>query len=180
MKNEIGKKFGKLVPIEIEKDKDGYNTRYICQCDCGNTHSVSKSHLRRGLITHCGCVRRLGAKHSQWTGVGEISGDFWYEHILRSCNGSKGRKLKELSITIEYAWDLFLKQDRKCALSGIPLNFPKKSKDKSYNASLDRIDSSKGYVEGNVQWVHKHVNKMKNEFDQVYFIFLCKQISQKN
>jgi hypothetical protein len=42
------------------------------------------------------------------------------------------------------------------------------------------IDSYKGYIEGNIQWVDKHVNKMKNEFDQDYFIEICKKISQKN
>lgn len=177
MKNDLGQKFGKLTPISIEKDKNGYNTRYICKCDCGNTHSVSKTHLRSGKITHCGCVRRLGAKHSQWTGVGEISGDFWYEHVKRSADGSKGRKLKELTISIEYAWNIFLQQDRKCALSELELTFPKKSKDKTYTASLDRIDSSKGYIEGNVQWVHKDINKMKNDFNQKYFVNICKLIA---
>jgi hypothetical protein len=47
-------------------------------------------------------------------------------------------------------------------------------------ASLDRIDSSKGYIEGNVQWIHKHINKMKNNFNESYFIEICKKISQKN
>ncbi len=45
MKNDIGQKFGKLTPIELEKDKKGYYSRYLCKCDCGNIHSVSKSHL---------------------------------------------------------------------------------------------------------------------------------------
>lgn len=184
MKNqdEIGKVFGKLTPIATEKDKNGYNSRYICKCDCGNTHSVAKTHLRRGLITHCGCVRKVGASHHQWTGVGEISGDFFWSHIVRSANGSKteGRKPKVLEVTIEQLWDLFLKQDRKCALSGIELSFPKKAKDKSWTASLDRIDSSKGYILGNVQWVHKDVNIMKNKFNQDHFISICKKISQKN
>ncbi len=177
MKNDIGHKFGKLTAIELEKDKNGYNTRYLCKCDCGNTHSVSKTHLRSGRITHCGCVRHEGAKHQQWTGVGEISGDFWYSHIVRSANGSKGNRVKkELTLTIQEAWDLFLKQRRKCALSGIELQFPKRSKDKSYTASLDRIDSSKGYVLGNVQWVHKDVNIMKNKFDNQYFINVCRTV----
>jgi hypothetical protein len=176
MKNDLNKKFGKLTPIALEKDKNGYNTRYLCKCDCGNTHSVSKTHLRSGRITHCGCVRRLGSKHSQWTGIGEISGDFWYDHVKRSADGSKGRKVKELSITIEDAWNLFLKQNRKCALSGLDLTFPKKSKDKNYTASLDRIDSSEGYMLENVQWVHKHINKMKNNFDNQYFINVCREV----
>ena len=180
MKNDIGQKFGKLTAIELEKDKNGYNTRYLCKCDCGNTQSVSKSHLRSSKITHCGCVRHEGARHQQWTGVGEISGDFWWSHVIRSANGSKNgnqvRKPKELTLTIQQAWDLFLQQDRKCALSGILLTFPKVSKDKSWTASLDRIDSSKGYVLGNVQWVHKDINIMKNKFDNQYFIEICKQI----
>lgn len=129
MKNDIGQKFGKLTPFELEKDKNGYRSRYLCKCDCGSIHSVSKSHLRRGLVTHCGCMRRIGAKHSQWKGAGEISGDFWYEHVVRSADGSKGnRSKKELTLTIEEAWELFLKQDRKCAMSGIELTFPKKIK----------------------------------------------------
>lgn len=186
MKNqdEIGKVFGKLTPIATEKDKNGYNSRYICKCDCGNTHSVAKTHLRSGRITHCGCVRHEGAKHHQWTGVGEISSAFWYDRVIRSANGSKygdrTRKSKELTLTIQQAWDLFLKQDRKCALSGTKLQFPKRSKDESWTASLDRIDSSKGYIPGNVQWVHKDINIMKNKFDNDYFIHVCKQISQKN
>lgn len=177
MKNDIGHKFGKLTAVELEKDKNGYNTRYLCKCDCGNTHSVSKSHLRSGRITHCGCVRHEGAKHQQWTGVGEISGDFWYGHIVRSANGSKGNRIKkDLTLTIQEAWDLFLEQRRRCALSDVTLTFPKRSKDKSYTASLDRIDSSKGYVLGNVQWIHKDINIMKNKFDNEYFINVCREV----
>lgn len=182
MKNDLGQKFGKLTAIELEKDKNGYNTRYLCKCDCGNTHSVSKSHLRSGRITHCGCVRHEGAKHQQWTGIGEISGDFWWSHVVRSANGdifkNGRRKPKELTLTIQEAWELFLQQDRKCALSGTSLQFPKRSKDKSCTASLDRIDSSKGYVLDNVQWVHKDINIMKNKFDNQYFIQICSLIHQ--
>lgn len=176
-KIEIGNKFGKLLAIEeVEKRKSG-GIRYKCLCDCGNTHEAFATHLRRGLITHCGCSKLKGAKHHQWTGVGEISGDFWYDHIVRSANGSKGNRVKkELTLTIQEAWELFLKQDRKCALSGIELTFPKKSKDKSWTASLDRIDSSKGYILENVQWVHKDVNIMKNKFEQSYFTEICRLI----
>jgi hypothetical protein len=176
-KIEIGNKFGKLLAIEEVKERKSGGIRYKCLCDCGNTHEVFATHLRRGLITHCGCVRHEGAKHQQWKGAGEISGDFWYSHIVRSANGSKGNRVKkELTLTIQEAWDLFLKQRRKCALSGVRLTFPKRSKDKSYTASLDRIDSSKGYVLGNVQWIHKDINIMKNKFDNEYFINVCREV----
>jgi hypothetical protein len=180
-KIEIGNKFGKLLAIEeVEKRKLG-GIRYKCLCDCGNTHEAFATHLRRGLITHCGCTPHRGSKHHQWTGVGEISSGFWYDHIVRSANGSKlnnrERKSKELTLTIDEAWDLFLIQNKKCALSGIELTFPITYKDKSWTASLDRIDSSKGYILGNVQWVHKDINIMKNKFNQEHFINMCKLIS---
>ena len=47
-------------------------------------------------------------------------------------------------------------------------------------ASVDRIDSSGGYVESNVQWVHKDVNKMKMDIPQNQFIEYCKIISSHN
>jgi len=40
-------------------------------------------------------------------------------------------------------------------------------------ASVDRIDSSIGYVMGNIQWVHKDINKMKSDFSQELFIAWC-------
>jgi hypothetical protein len=181
-KIEIGNKFGKLLAIEEVAERKSGGIRYKCLCDCGNTHEAFATHLRRGLITHCGCNPHRGAKHHQWTGVGEISSAFWYDRIIRSANGSKRgnqtRKPKELTLTIQEAWDLFLQQDRKCALSGIELTFPSKWKDKSWTASLDRIDSSEGYILGNVQWVHKDVNIMKNKFSKTYFINICKLIVQ--
>lgn len=45
-------------------------------------------------------------------------------------------------------------------------------------ASLDRIDSSQGYIKGNVQWVHKDINKMKFDLSQDRFLELCNIIVQ--
>lgn len=47
-------------------------------------------------------------------------------------------------------------------------------------ASLDRIDSSKGYIEGNVQWVHKYVNVMKWDFSMEEFLDICRKICITN
>lgn len=73
---------------------------------------------------------------------------------------------------------MFLKQDKKCALTKQPLSFSSKG---VYNtASLDRIDNSKGYDLENVQWVHKDVNFMKGSLTQKYFLKLCKLITKNN
>lgn len=55
-----------------------------------------------------------------------------------------------------------------------------KSNDKSGCASLDRIDSQKGYSENNVQWAHKVVNKMNMNVSQKEFIGWCSKIKDKN
>lgn len=47
-------------------------------------------------------------------------------------------------------------------------------------ASLDRIDSDKGYIEGNVQWLHKWVNLMKSDFTQDEFLNYCRLIIEHN
>ncbi len=43
-------------------------------------------------------------------------------------------------------------------------------------ASLDRINSKKGYVKGNIQWVHKNVNFMKSSFSTTVFLNLVAKI----
>ena len=87
------------------------------------------------------------------------------------------KKIYKLTVTMEQAWELFEKQNRKCALSGLPLNFPKDRNPHGGTASLDRIDSNGNYTLDNVQWVHKDINRLKNSFDQDYFINLCKLVS---
>ena len=176
-KNIINERFGKLLVLsEHSKTRNGHY-RYICQCNCGNQCNILQTHLLQGNTTSCGCdKKRIGNNHHQWDGVGQISGNFWNSHIVKSANGSKRKKI-DLFITKEYAWQLFLNQNGKCNLSGLDLKFPTRWKDKSWTASLDRIDSSKGYIEGNVQWIHKDINIMKNKFSQEYFIRMCNLIT---
>jgi hypothetical protein len=81
---------------------------------------------------------------------------------------------------MEYLWELYEKQCGKCAITGIPIEFEKDKPNAPHEASLDRIDSSMGYVIGNVQWVHRDVNFMKSDFTMEYFLSLCKLVSDRN
>ena len=86
----------------------------------------------------------------------------------------------DLDIDMKYIWDIYQEQQGKCALSGISIFFAFSSRKlSSATASLDRIDSSKGYIKGNVQWVHKSVNMMKRSLPNDIFIGLCHQIGKK-
>lgn len=178
--NLINEKFGKLTVVkEIKGSRDG-SKLWLCQCECGNTKQITTRHLNRknNNIKSCGCLKNIsGKEHRQWTGEGEISGDWWSTHVSREFKQRK-RTPVSITVTLKEAWDLFLKQDKKCALTGIQLRFSKTGADNS--ASLDRIDSSMGYDIDNIQWVHKHVNFMKRNYSQEYFIDMCTKIAQKH
>jgi hypothetical protein len=121
---------------------------------------------------------KYGKNHWGWTGHEEIYGSYWRQLKLNAME----RKHK-FNLTIEYAWKLFIKQNRKCALSGVQLEFPKFLREKAdtlSRPSLDRIDSTKGYIKGNVQWVSVAVNYMKLDYSQSEFINLCKLIASHN
>lgn len=85
-------------------------------------------------------------------------------------------------LTPEYLYKLLESQNFRCALSGYKL-LPNDTLDdtkQNLNLSLDRIDSSKGYEVGNVQWVTKYVNWAKNDLSQEDFIHLCIAVANKH
>lgn len=101
----------------------------------------------------------------------------YHEGIPSAWYNSKARRAKErnyeFTITIEEIWDIYVAQDKVCALSGVPILF-------NDTASLDRVDNSRGYVVDNVQIVHKDVNYMKYTYSQDYFIKMCNLVAQKH
>jgi hypothetical protein len=181
MDSMIGNKFNRFTVVKDTGRKTKNRGRiYLCLCDCGNEKEVAGTKLKNGTKS-CGCLKAENLNHErgkdspQFSGYGEISGGMWN----RITSSAKKRK-KEFKITIKYAWELFLKQEKKCALSGRVLRLSDTVKDlynKSITASLDRIDSSKGYVKGNVQWIHKDINYMKWKLKNDQFISLCQEIT---
>lgn len=161
------------------KGQTRHNIEFISYCEDGHLYCLCKLCNREfklnrgsfGLYKSCGCNRTLRGKNNDgFKGYEEISSKF-FTHIKRRAISKK----LEFNITLEYIWDLFIKQERKCKLSGLSITLPKTGSD-AYVASLDRIDSSKGYIIGNVQWVHKDINRMKSNFDEEYFVNLCKLV----
>jgi hypothetical protein len=169
-----GKIFDKLSVKEIDSTKTN-RIYWICKCECGVIKSIMAKHLKSGLVKSCGCSKQLtGKKNNSWKGYEEISGKYWNSLI----RGAKIRKL-EFNINIEYAWELFLTQNKKCALTGIDLIFESNSKNSTQrNASLDRIDNTKGYIRGNVQWVDKRLNVMKMDLSLDFFLNACKMVTE--
>lgn len=163
---------GRLTVLEKTRKRNAdKRILWKCLCDCGNIVEISGKYLKSGHTQSCGCIKReaVREKHHQWTGFGDISGKIF-------CNIKKRAEIRkfDFDLTIEYMWELFLKQDKKCAYSGVSLVFPARSGvGDDGTASLDRIDSSKGYIIGNVHWVHKWINFMKSDFLEEEFLQWC-------
>jgi hypothetical protein len=167
----MNKTIGSMTVIEDA----GHNTKgtklWKCRCACGNTKICLGSELRQGKIKTCGCRINLN-KRTYWKGFGDIAKSHWSSIVTQA----KYRNI-EFDITIKYAWKLFLKQDKKCALTGeILILSPLKDK----TASLDRIDNTKGYHKNNIQWIHKDINKLKGKLSEEKLIELCTKVYKYN
>jgi hypothetical protein len=180
-----GQKFTELTVIcEEGKNKHGQRL-WKCICSCGKNKLVSTGDLKNGHNKSCGCLingknknskhpnHARGNKSPYWKGHGEISLYQW-RHIKDS---ACSRNI-EFLITIEEAWQLFLDQDKKCKLSGLDIRLRERAKDYKATASLDRIDSKKGYTIDNIQWIHKKINTMKMDLDEESFFYYCRLITE--
>ena len=137
-------RFGSLTAIEIDDNKHN-RIFWVCKCDCGNIKSVAAKHLRSESITSCGCAKFLiGNTSRTWKGYGEIS----KKYFTNTKRGAISRSL-EFSITIEDMWDIFLKQKRKCALTGENIYFRNRANGEQ-TASIDRINSNDSREMGRV------------------------------
>jgi hypothetical protein len=162
----VGTRIGKwtVMSEEIFYNKS-YNAMLLCKCDCGTEKKVYALSLDNGDTTGCNCRSKNSVG---WKGYEDLSGSY-ISNIKRS---AKNRNI-EYNITPKELWEQYERQNKVCALSGVPLTMTRKY---DGNASLDRIDSSKGYVAGNIQWVDKRINIMKNNMSDAELIDWCKKI----
>lgn len=96
----------------------------------------------------------------------------WFNSFIKSAL-SRGYVWE---IDIEFIDAMYEEQDGLCSLSGLPIGWSKVGW--HHSASIDRIDSNKGYTTDNVQLVHKKLNMMKGTLSNEEFIELCTAVSE--
>lgn len=182
MSIKIGTQVGNWLVVSEE-----YKAKNIlwfdCECICGTKRPVRKWWLKNSLSKGCGCTNIKGRFKAEC--IGDLSksyfGSFKYNRLSKNIIFSE-------EVDMNYLWKLFLKQNKKCALSGLDIFLnPRWSKQNKgfeteiiQTASVDRINSSLGYVVGNVQWVHKSINLMKGQLLDQEFITICKIVAKNN
>lgn len=106
------------------------------------------------------------------------SSEKYFKYSLnRAFNNSKNRKdHSEFNLTQEFISTLFKNQNGLCAITGEPMTMTLGKGRLSTNMSIDRIDSSKPYIQNNVQLVTTFANLAKNNMSMVDFVNFCKKV----
>lgn len=171
LKNRIGERYGRLVVIAyhgfVMKNYKKCHL-WLCKCDCGNTKVVSSDNLSSGKSNSCGClkVEELLKNPSNFKNCRRIQDR--EEAIFKRLYSALKKRHNKLGFQL----DNIITFDTFCELSKKPCYYCGKEwsrevHDRAYKKGshikdtllsdkilhingLDRVDPSKGYVEGNV------------------------------
>jgi len=161
-------KCGEIKPnVEYSRDKNqakGRGRGYVTQCKkCRNLYSSQENVKQRKKETEP--IQRK--KH-------RINLIYW-----ASVTNARRRKL-EHNIDINYIKQIFIDQKGLCFYTNKPMLIDiREEKDNNNSVSIDRVDSSKGYIRGNIVLCRWIVNRMKNDIDHSTFLELVADIHTK-
>lgn len=176
---EIGRKFGRWTVVGAEVKKGSFNSKsesrsayWLVKCECGQVSWRGAAALLKGTTNGCkSCCRNTNGENSRMLS---------FLRKIRYQAADRGIVFEE-DVDCAFIEDLFNKQNRKCAISGVPISFLDKWVDKKgFTCSLDRKDSSKPYSRENVHLVHKTVNTMKWTLSVEEFLWWAKAIHENN
>ena len=154
---------------------------------CGSEKIIFKFHwksdyykgkLRRRLQAECGECREL-QRHTKYSATPEA-------FIMRSVQtiaqqSARKKRRKRVALTMDQFMEEWRKQFKKygliCPLSGQEMTYQQGLGNLETNISIDRIDSSKIYEPGNIQFICRRVNSMKNHFSNHDLVFWSRAIA---
>lgn len=170
-----------------------------CICDeCGvgfqrPTKEVTRR-AKQGSI-RCYCSVSCASKNSSTDHLKSYAGQYnhnlnpgsskdEYSVVREYLRRARNRKDKgETNLTLEYLLEIWNQQKGICPITGIamvPVYTTTKDYRNPYHASLDRIDCSKGYIQGNVRFTTAIANMARNCWDDETLIDFCKKVAENN
>jgi hypothetical protein len=93
-----------------------------------------------------------------------------FYRILYKQMGNKRRHLRkrakyqysnmDFNLDNKYLMEIF-PRDYKCPYTGLKMSFGE-GVNSPNTATVDRIDTTKGYIKGNIEWISMHANRLKS------------------
>lgn len=100
--------------------------------------------------------------------------------FIRSINNRVALKNKTKDITLEELKEIWDKQEGICPITGWKMTLRMKEKQRKQavpnQASLDRIDHTKGYIKGNLRFVSLMANYCRNTFSDEQVLDFCSAV----
>ena len=130
----------------IQVDRKNY-----CSRTCVGKSDRNIKHLKT-YIKNYDISQHSKNKRDEYTG---------FRYYLRNCK----KRIKDFNITLQDLKDQWELQKGKCPYTNFQLILftPKNNNEYYLRASVDRIDSSKGYVKGNIEFVSLPINYLKSD-----------------
>lgn len=174
----IGLKFYRLLVVErlSIRNKSGRvnNCVFRCLCDCGNARIVQGSHLRSGSTKSCGCLKREMLPSTKY-----LAGSHF---VLKTYKKSAISRKLEWTISDEEAAICFHSNCYYCGIRPSSVITPPDrtvSVDYAYNG-IDRLDSSKGYIAGNVVACCTRCNYSKRNYSVAEFLDMARAVAEQH
>lgn len=154
IKDITGQRFGRLIVVSYSHTNKFRKSCWVCKCDCGNEVIINRNALMSGNTTSCGCYN----KEVLSLPYGAAAANKVHYHYKSHA--------KRRGVPFEISKDRFLRLiSSNCHYCGVgPSNYyGKDSNGAIFYNGIDRIDSDKGYVEGNVVSCCRTCNYAKNK-----------------
>lgn len=140
----VGKRFGKLVALELAEINRHRQAKWKCKCDCGRTTITLRTALTQGRTRSCGCLWR--AKISKGNPKHGYAGTSIYQlwgSMIERCTNPKSTSFENYGgrgITVCKRWKSFV-------------NFFADMGEKPAGRMLERKNNDGDYSPDNCVWV---------------------------
>ena len=165
---KIGDKYKHWTVIDGPTTNEHQCLIWKVQCDCGTERWMQGNELTdpNSSFQCMQCAQKERGTRERIQNGGAFNFSINRLHKLQRSAKERGY---DFTLDIPYLCDLYERQNHICAITGDVI-------ESIDDASLDRIDSSKGYVEGNVQWVTKQAHLSKHVMTMTELIQFCKKV----